>query len=81
MVNIHETAIDFIRRFTGEDLSNRGVIEEFSDQSILDTWIGKQYPEVSQEVRNAMSLVAQPYFEQEDTPVYIVPWVDTLFIK
>lgn len=80
MVNIHETAIDFIRRFTGEDLSNRGVIKEFLDQSILDTWIGKQYPEASQELHHAMSLVAQPYFEQEDTPVYVVLWIDTLFI-
>ena len=80
MVNIHETAIDFIRRFTGEDLSTLGVVEEFLDQSRLDTWIGKQYPEASPKVRNAMSLIAQPYFEQEDTPVYVVPWVDTLFI-
>ncbi len=80
MVSIHETAIDFIQRFTGEDLNNREVIEEFSDKSILDTWIGKQYPDASQELHNAMSLVAQPYFEHEDTPVYVVPWVDTLFI-
>ncbi len=80
MVSIHETAIDFIQRFIGEDLSNRRVIKEFLDKSILDTWIEKQYPEASQKVRNAMSLVAQPYFEYKDTPVYVVPWVDTLFI-
>ena len=80
MVSIHETAIDFIRRFSGEDLNNREIIAEFLDKSILDTWIAKQYPDASPEMHNAMSLVAQPYFEYEDTPVYVVPWVDTLFV-
>ncbi|MEM7591958.1 MAG: hypothetical protein AAF383_10660 [Cyanobacteria bacterium P01_A01_bin.83] len=80
MVSIHGTAIDFIQRFTVEKLSNQEMIEKFIDQSTLDTWIAKQYPEAASQVHHAISLVAQPYFEHEDTPVYIVPWEDTLFI-
>ncbi|MEM8718948.1 MAG: hypothetical protein AAGE84_06520 [Cyanobacteria bacterium P01_G01_bin.39] len=80
MVSIHGTSIDFIQRFTGEKLSNQEMIEKFIDQSSLDIWIAKQYPDLSPEMYDAISLVAQPYFEHEDTPIYVVLWEDTLFI-
>ena len=77
---MHTTAIDFIQRFTGKDLSNRNILEEFSDQVIFSSWFKKQYPNISQETYNAMLLVARPYFDYKDTPVYVVYYVDTLFI-
>ncbi len=77
---MHTTAIDFIQRFTGKDLSNRNILEEFSDQVIFSSWLKKQYPNISQETYNAMLLVARPYFDYKDTPVYVVSYVDTLFI-
>ena len=77
---MHLTAIDFIQRFTGEDLSDRNLLEEFSDRVIFSSWLKKQYPNTSQEMYNAMLLVARPYFEYNDTPVYVVSLVDTLFI-
>lgn len=77
---MHTTAIDFIQRFTGKDLSNRNILEEFSDQVIFSSWLKKQYPNTSQEMYNAMLLVARPYFEYKDTPVYVISLVDTLFI-
>ena len=80
IVGIHETAIDFIQRFTSENLNNREAIEEFFDQSTLDKWIATQYPDVLQRVQQAISLVARPYFEHEDQPVYVVLFKDTLFI-
>ncbi|MGK7956266.1 MAG: hypothetical protein AB4063_13610 [Crocosphaera sp.] len=80
MLSMHTTAIDFIQRFTGKDLSNRNILEAFSDQVIFSSWLKKQYPNTSPEMYNAMLLVARPYFEYKDTPVSVVPLADTLFI-
>ncbi|MEL4895680.1 hypothetical protein [Crocosphaera sp. Alani8] len=77
---MHTTAIDFIQRFIGKDLSDRNILQEFSDQVIFSSWLKKQYPHRSQEIYRAMLLVARPYFEYKDTPVFVVPYVDTLFI-
>ena len=80
MVGIHETTIDFIQRFTGEDLNNPEAIEEFLERSLFDTWIAKKYPDISPELHHAILLIARPYFEHRDTPVYVLVWVDTLFV-
>ncbi|MGK7882094.1 MAG: hypothetical protein AB4060_18630 [Crocosphaera sp.] len=77
---MHRTAIDFIQRFTRKNLSNGNILEEFSEQVIFSSWLKKQYPNMSQEIYDAMLLVARPYFEYKDTPVYVVPLADTLFI-
>ena len=82
---IHRTALDFIQRFSGKKWSDQKLNEQKASEAFLDeltfkNWVKEQYPDLPQKLREAIALIAQPYFEHQDTPVYIVQQQGTLFI-